>query len=640
MREKIKRKNSFFVNIKRLCQIIYLAKKHKIIRALLKVKKNYQRGLSPKEAFRTSKNLKEFGIRLREFFEDAGPTFIKFGQILSLQIDVLPKEIYEELEKLQDKVPGFSFEEAKKIIEKELEAPIEKIFDSFGKTPIAAASLAQVHKAKLKTGEEVAVKVIRPNIKQIINRDTSLIRFLSNFINLKKINLDKEYLDKILREFEEFILTELNFQIEGRNMIRMSRILGKEIIIPKVYPRLSTPKLLVMEWIDCTKITNLRQIEKWKLDREKIISKVVESYLRQILVYGLFHGDPHPANIGITKKGEIVLFDFGVVGSLSLDYRRSSIKMVHHMLNLDSEAYLSEFLKANKIKKEEVKDFDEIVEGIDNLLEDYNKSIIPDYNQCTAEIMKLFNKYKIRNIHNFVVLVRTLTVLGLVTKIYEFDDRDSLEIFKKVSKELMKKDLWGVFNFENIGEQVIWTNRNFREFLENPKEFLEKNMPVLTMRREKLDDKEEEEATEKAEARYRSFGIYKFPFFSLLFFLTGALFLNYYPYLIILNYPLYVILFCISGVILVFSLFYLMYLDFILDKRVEIYKYPFFAFVFLGAGFFLFKYMKQTKILGYEAYIYSFIFGLILTIYSLVHLFRVLKYKIGKELEKEVKKRI
>jgi len=629
-----KGKSGFFSNIRRLLQIIRCAKRHKLIGSFLKIRKGYKEGISPKDVLKTSENLKDLAQRLRLFFQETGPTFIKFGQILSLQIDILPKEIYEELEKLQDKVPGFPYEEARKTIENELETSFENIFSEFSEQPVAAASLAQVHKAKLKTGELVAVKIQRPNIRKIIEKDISLIRFLSRFINLEKINLPREYLEKTINEFENFILTELDFKIEGRNMDRLSKMIKDKTIIPEVYSNLTTSKVLTMEWIDCTKSTNLKQIENWKLDKEEIISKIVETYLRQILIHGLYHADPHPANVGVTKKGKIVLFDYGAMGSIDLNYRKALIKMVNYMLELDSESYLEEFLKANKIKKEEVENYDKIVEEVDEVLEEYNKSIIPDYNHCAAKLANILNRNNIRDIHKYVVLTRTLVVLSSITKIYNFSDRDSLDIFKKVAKESMKKDFWNVVSLDNVSQQLIWANKNNREFLANPKQFLEKNMPKL-----KLFKDEEEKKEEEAKEKYRSYGIYKYPFFALIFLLAALAVYSYYPAITLYKYPAYTYLFFISGIIFIFSLFNFMYLDYKLDKRTEIYKYPFFVFLIIGVGIFTMT-KKELLLLGYPIYYFVFGLALILILYSLIHLFRAIKHGVLKKIEKTVKEEI
>ena len=620
-----KKKIGFFSNSKRLLDLIFLAKKHGLIKPMLRLKKDYKRGFSPKETFKRVQNLKEIGKKLRLFFEDAGPTFIKFGQLLSLQVEVLPKEIYEELEKLQDNVPGFSYEIVEKIIEEELELPINEVFEKIYKKPIAAASLAQIHRAKLKTGEVVVIKVQRPGIERIIERDIALIKFLVRFINTEKINLSKEHLqNKVIAEFEDFISLELDFRIEGRNMIRVRKMLKDDTIIPAVYPKITTKKMLIMEWVNATKITNIPQIEKWGLDKDEIASKLVETYLRQVLKLGVYHADPHPANIGVTKKGKIVLFDWGVVGSINKDYRDSIIKMIEHMLSLNAEGYLKEFLKANKIPRESVKDFNKIVEEIEEILENYNKSVIPDYPTCAGILANTLGRHNLKETHKYVLLTRTIVALNSVTKIYNFDDRDSLEVFKKIAGESLQEDFSGVANLRNVGEQIIWANKSMRELLENPKEYLEKNIPDIKKKKEYEGNNE----LTGIERYYRSFGIYKYPFISILMLLIGFVFMQFYPEKIFYGYSIYLYFFYASGITFFFSLFYIMYLDYTLDKRIEIYKYPFYAFMIAYGGFLVLRYRPGIKIFEYPAYWYLFIIATVIILYSIIHLVRILQTKL------------
>ncbi len=641
MRRNHKKKKGGIKSLGRLFTLLRLAKKHKLITSSIKVKRKYGKGISPRDLFKQSKNLGQLGKRMREFFQDAGPTFIKFGQLLGLQIDILPKEIYEELEKLQDKVPGFSPEKAKKIIEQELNQPIEEIFDDFEDEPIAAASLAQVHKAKLKSGETVAVKILRPDIEKTINKDISLIKFLSKFVNLKKINLTKKYLEKTIREFEDAISLELELEVEARNMDRIKNtITDKKIKIPKVYSEYVTSKVLTMEWIDCVKITNFKKVNEWKLDKEKIFEKTLEIYLKQMLIFGLFHADPHPANIGITKKGEIVLFDFGAVGSVNKKYRKASINMVNAMLELDAEKYIEYFLKANKLTLNDVDDYEGLVEEIDYILSEYNRSVFPTYNEAASEIIKIFNKHNLKDIHDYVLMVRTLIILGSIAKAYNFSDRDSLEVFKKIAGMSLKEDIKDVINLKNASQQVSWANKNMRNLLENPKDFLEKNMPVLTMKRAKEEKKEKEDKEKKDIIRinYRSFGIFKYPFISLLLFLAGYSISHFAPELSMAGNSLSTIFYYATAVVLGFNIIYLMYLDFLMDRRVEVYKYPFISLVFIGIGAYLLFNKPEINIAGYPSYIYLFVLAGILVLYSLFQTLRIIKHKLSERIKEEFKK--
>jgi predicted unusual protein kinase regulating ubiquinone biosynthesis (AarF/ABC1/UbiB family) len=612
-----RRKKGIFRNLKRLLELLSLARKHKVLKYSRKVKKQISNGLSPREIFSGSKNLEDLGKGLRLFFQDAGPTFIKFGQILSLQVDVLPKEIYSELENLQDNVPKFSFDFVKETLERELRMPMEKVFSSFSEEPFAAASLAQVHKAKLISGENVAVKVKRPQIEKIIEKDLSLLKFILKFINLKKLNLDEEHLARVIKEFEDALFIELHFEIEARNMNKIREILGTSVLIPKAYPKLTTSDILIMDFVDSVKITDLKKIEALGLKKDRVIKSVVETYLRQIFVYGLYHGDPHPANIGVNKQGKIVIYDFGVIGSLSKEYRESLKKMVNFMMNLDSVGYLEEFLKSNRLDREEFP-FDQIVEEIDEILEGYNKSIIPDFSQCLAALAKILNNHGIRDSHRYIVLTRTMLVLTSITKIYGMTDRGVLEIFSKVSGEVLRKDLISSFSLGRISEKIDTINRTAESLIRDPKSFLQRNLPGI-----KLEGKKKKEVPRGVDAKYRSFGIYKFPFFCFLFVFAGFLVMKFYPTLALKGYALSWILFSISGFIFVVFLIYLVFLDYHLDSRVEVFKYPFFMTFFATLGFGFSFFFPEVIFLGYKGSYYFFGISFLFLLLSVFQIFRI-----------------
>ena len=619
-------KNSSLSGVKRFLQIFFLARKYHLTKSLKKIRRNYEKELDTKKAFKEGKSLEEFGKNLRLFCEEAGPVFIKFGQLLSVQRHLLPKKVYSELEKLQDIVPEFHFDEVKKIIEEDIGL---NMFSEISEKPAAAASLAQVHKAKLKSGEIVALKVRRPNIEKNIKKDISLLRFLCRHINFNKINMDKNFVEKIVDEVEEIIYTELNFIVEARNMNKISRLLNNGIKIPKANLELTTKRVLVMEWISSIKITDLDKIESLGLDKKKIISKVMETYFRQILVYGFYHADPHPANMGVTRKGDIVLYDFGAIGNLTRDHRISLIKMTQYIFNQDAENYLKEFLKANKIPEPE--DKERIINEIENVLDKYATSIIPDYGTCAQALTEILIKHELRDNHKITEIIRTLTILSSIAKIYHFEDTDSMEIFKKIIGDLLNNNFKGIFSLENLEENAYLMNQNFKGFISNPKEFLEKNMPSLSFKKSERKNNEN-----LAESKYRGFGLYKYPFLTLLIALGSIFLYKYYPELYFLNSPIFYYGLIVTGLVFLLSLLNLMYLDYRIDKRTEIYKYPFFTFLLIFIGIIIKLFFGGAKLFEYPVYVYVFLFSAVLLIYSLVHMGRVIKYKIAESIEKEL----
>ncbi len=254
--------------------------------------------------------------RARMACEDLGPTFVKLGQILSTRPDLISREFVEEFSKLQDKVPPFSFLEVKEILKKELGRPIDKLFIEFDERPVASASLSQVHKAKLPDGEAVAVKVQRPNIKERIKSDISILFDLVNFMEKRLINGHIYQPIEIVKEFSKTIKQELDFVSEGRNIdkFRVNFKNSETVHIPKVYWQLTTSKILTMEYINGVKISEVADSKNIKFDKKIIASRGADMILKQIFVDGFFHGDPHPGNIFIMQNNIIALLDFGMVG--------------------------------------------------------------------------------------------------------------------------------------------------------------------------------------------------------------------------------------------------------------------------------------------------------------------------------------
>ncbi|MCK5019509.1 MAG: AarF/ABC1/UbiB kinase family protein, partial [Candidatus Peribacteraceae bacterium] len=257
--------------------------------------------------------------RLRLALDELGPTFVKFGQILSTRPDLLPPVFIEELEKLQDRVAPFDSIQAKKIVEQELGKPLDQLFKQFESKPIAAASLSQVHKATLLNGKTVAVKIQRPKIKEIIELDLDISIDLAGLLEHRLHNGWVYHPKLIVKEFKRAIEKEINFKNEAHNYEKF-RINFKDIDyikVPKVYWEMTTSKVLVMEFIDGVKINEItHKKHKDIFELEKVAKHGAESVLKQILEDGFFHADPHPGNLLIMPGGVLGVLDYGIVGRL------------------------------------------------------------------------------------------------------------------------------------------------------------------------------------------------------------------------------------------------------------------------------------------------------------------------------------
>jgi ubiquinone biosynthesis protein len=256
--------------------------------------------------------------RLRIALEELGPTFIKFGQILSTRHDLIPEEYIQELSKLQDRAPAFEYAEAKKVIEKEFGKSIEEIFLSFNPKQIATASIGQVYRATLLEGEEVAVKVMRPRVEEIIETDLAILMSLARFA--EKHIKESKFFNPVgfVDEFSRVIKHEIDYTHEAQNADRFYvNFAGSSTVrIPKVYWKYATKHVLTQEYSDGIKVSDIPQIEAAGLDKKKIAIDLANAYLKMVFDDRFYHADPHPGNILVSREGVVVFLDFGMAGHI------------------------------------------------------------------------------------------------------------------------------------------------------------------------------------------------------------------------------------------------------------------------------------------------------------------------------------
>lgn len=260
-----------------------------------------------------------YAHRIRLALEELGPTFVKLGQVLSTRPFLIPPDLVYELSKLQDQVAPFSYKEVQKIVEKEFGRPIPELFSDFQLEPIASASLAQVHKARLKDGQEVAVKVQRPGIKRVIESDMSILRVMAD-LAVRHIPESRQYDPQgLVDELAKTTRQELDFVNEGQNIeIFCSNFKeSPEVYIPRVFWELTTPLVLTTEFVHGTKVSDLEKLKSRGQDPKIIAQRGADLVCKQIFEYGFFHADPHPGNILILDGNVIAPLDFGMVGTLT-----------------------------------------------------------------------------------------------------------------------------------------------------------------------------------------------------------------------------------------------------------------------------------------------------------------------------------
>jgi len=285
--------------------------------------------------------------RVRMACEELGPTYIKLGQILSTRPDLVPVDFIKELSKLQDSVPSSPFSEISKIIESGLGGPPEDIFHSFEKAPIASASIGQVHRATLKDGEEVAVKVQRPGIKKIIEVDLEIMLHLATLMerHIEEMSLYQPV--KIVGEFARTLEKEIDYTIEATNMERIARNFLNDltIYVPKVFRDTTTESILTTELVEGIKVSEIDRLEKAGLDRKLITVRGADIVLKQIIKHGFFHADPHPGNIFVLPDNVICLLDFGMTGSVDRRTREDFIDLTESVVSRNESRATQVLLK-------------------------------------------------------------------------------------------------------------------------------------------------------------------------------------------------------------------------------------------------------------------------------------------------------
>ncbi len=336
-------------------------------------------------------------VRFRRMLEELGPTFVKFGQLLSTQEGILPESFIEELKQLQDNVEPFGFEEVKSIIESELSKSMEELFDEFDKVPEASASLGQVHKAKLKSGEYVAVKIQRPGIEDVIASDMFLLKRLGMLISKRVKQFFHFDIMPLIDEFDKTIRREMDYEIEAHFIEVFKKNLSKfdYVYVPRVFWQFTTRKIITMEYIFGYKATNKKRLIEAGFNLEELAVKGAKVFWYQIFDVGLFHADPHPGNIIIMNDGRICYIDYGMVGKITNEDKVNLIEMISGFIEKDATKIFYSIENFAAVS-EDVNE-DELIMDIDELIEMYHSLPLKRMNltRILRDVFAVLRKHRI-----------------------------------------------------------------------------------------------------------------------------------------------------------------------------------------------------------------------------------------------------
>ncbi|MCA2723348.1 MAG: AarF/ABC1/UbiB kinase family protein [Microcystis sp. M048S1] len=346
-----------------------------------------------------------------------GPTFIKIGQSLSTRADLIPLEYIEQLTQLQDRVPEFNSQEAIRVIETELGQPLDNLFASFTVSPLACASLGQVHRARLLSGEEVVIKVQRPNLEGLFNLDFELLHRLTRWLNIfpgvKKYNLEAIY-----QEFFELLFQEIDYIHEGKNAERFRENFKNypQVKVPLVYWQYTTRRVLTLEYVPGIKVDDRETLLANGINVDGIIQLGICSYLKQLLQDGFFQSDPHPGNMAVSQEGELIFYDFGTMFELKSVAKDQMIETFFAILRKDTETVLKTLMYMGLI--EPVVELQPVRNIVQFLLDEFRDKPVDvrAFEQISDQVYLMFKQQPFRLPPQMTFIIKSVTTLDGIAR--------------------------------------------------------------------------------------------------------------------------------------------------------------------------------------------------------------------------------
>ena len=386
----------------------------------------------------TERKHKQQAARLREILTRMGPAFIKVGQALSTRPDLVPPDYLEELTRLQDQLPPFDNAVAYRFIEEELGGSPDMIYAELTASPIAAASLGQVYRGRLKTGEEVAVKVQRPGLAQNIALDTYILRGLAA-LTMRLVKRVRSDLVGIMDEFAARIFEEMDYNQEGRNAERFAKLYGhmQDVYVPKIYWQYTGRRVLTMEWITGTKLTQPEAIRAQGIDAGYLIEVGVQCSLRQLLESGFFHADPHLGNLLATPDGKLAYLDFGMMSEVKPAQRYGLIEAIVHLVNRDFEGLARDYVNLEFLTPDT--DLTPIIPAFATVFNDALGTSVAEINikSITDQLSALMYEFPFRVPAYYALIIRSLVTLEGIAINVDPDFKVLSKAYPYVAKRLL-----------------------------------------------------------------------------------------------------------------------------------------------------------------------------------------------------------
>ena len=401
--------------------------------------------------------------RLRQSFEELGPTFVKFGQLLSTRPDVIPEAYIEEFTKLQDDVQPLHFDIVRGVVEKELGTTLELAYSFFDPSPLAAASIGQVHEARLHSGEKVVVKVQRPEIEKVIDTDISLLAFLAGM--LEKYVPESRIIGPkvVVDEFFRVLSYELDFVVEANNMTKMAENFSvfPEVVVPRVFKALSTKKILTLEKLEGIRVNDLKGLTEAGIDRKHIVEVGARAFFKSVMIDGLFHGDLHGGNLFILPGNKLGIIDFGIVGRLS---QRSRDQLANMVMSLVSEDYETLCYQYGELGAGDSSiDFEGFQREVRNTLSPYIGLSISELNvgKVLIEATKIATKYNIKVPGDWMIVFKAILTMEGMGRTLD-PDFDLLALGQDLVKDLLKNQ----YSMQRLTKDFVFVAKDVASLLQ------------------------------------------------------------------------------------------------------------------------------------------------------------------------------